>query len=62
MLQGTALEADFPLERLATTTEGLSGSDLKERCRNAAMVPVREYMKATGGDRELIEKGRYDVS
>lgn len=62
MLKGTALEADFPLGRLATETEGLSGSDLKEICRNAAMAPVREYMKSTGGDRTILEKGREEVS
>jgi len=58
MLEGTALEADFPLEKLAMRTEGSSGSDLKEICRNAAMVPVREYMKSAGGDRKVLEKGR----
>jgi len=58
MLNGTSLVPDFPLDRLAFRTEGLSGSDLKEVCRNAAMMPVREYMKKADGDRELLEKDR----
>ena len=32
-------------ETLAGHAEGLSGSDLRELCRNAAMVPVRELMR-----------------
>ncbi len=62
MLNGTSLVPDFPLDRLAFRTEGLSGSDLKEVCRNAAMMPVREYMKKADGDRELLEKDREEVS
>lgn len=62
MLEGTELEEDFPLDILAVRAEGLSGSDLKEMCRNAAMVPVREYMKEAGGDREVLEKSRDKVN
>lgn len=50
MLKETDLEIDFPLDELARGTDGLSGSDLKELCRNAAIVPVREYMKKLEGD------------
>jgi SpoVK/Ycf46/Vps4 family AAA+-type ATPase len=50
MLRETELEIDFPLDELARQTDGLSGSDLKELCRNAAMTPVREYMKRVEGD------------
>ncbi len=66
MLNGTSLVPDFPLDRLAFRTEGLSGSDLKEVCRNAAMMPVREYMKkAERRSRALGEgqgRGEYDPS
>jgi SpoVK/Ycf46/Vps4 family AAA+-type ATPase len=33
------------MNRLVNETEGLSGSDLKELCRAAAMAPVREFLR-----------------
>ena len=38
-------EANFDLEFIARTTEGMSGSDLKELCRDAAMMPMREFLR-----------------
>ena len=35
----------FDLDYIAKLTAGMSGSDIKEACRDAAMAPVREYMK-----------------
>ncbi|KAF9646709.1 AAA-domain-containing protein [Thelephora ganbajun] len=58
MLRETELEVDFPLDDLAQRTDGLSGSDLKELCRNAAMSPVREYMKRMEGDPTALTKMR----
>lgn len=49
MLAETQVEEGFGWELLAGATEKLSGSDLKELCRNAAMAPVREYLKERGG-------------
>jgi len=60
MLKDTPLEPAFPLQTLAERALGLSGSDLKELCRNAAMVPVREYVRETGENRELLEKGQLE--
>lgn len=48
MLSHTKLASGFSIEELARRTDGLSGSDLKETCRNAAMVPVREFMREKG--------------
>ncbi|KAL5519773.1 hypothetical protein ACEPAG_1433 [Sanghuangporus baumii] len=58
MLKGTKLVPEFSLELLADRTAGLSGSDLKELCREAAMKPVREFLKEAGGDRDVLEKSR----
>lgn len=35
----------FDLDYVARVTAGMSGSDLKEACRDAAMVPMREYIR-----------------
>jgi SpoVK/Ycf46/Vps4 family AAA+-type ATPase len=43
--------AHFNIDYLSRVMAGLSGSDIKEACRDAAMVPVREYI------REQREKG-----
>ena len=37
---------DFNIDYVARVTAGMSGSDIKELCRDAAMVPVREYIRA----------------
>ncbi|PMD23211.1 AAA-domain-containing protein [Hyaloscypha hepaticicola] len=36
---------NFDIEYLTRVMAGMSGSDIKEACRDAAMVPVREFMK-----------------
>lgn len=58
MLSDTTLADDFDMSALVRKTDGLSGSDLKELCRNAAMVPVREYVRKHGesGSKEEFEK------
>ncbi|KAL8693038.1 MAG: hypothetical protein Q9218_002054 [Villophora microphyllina] len=46
VLKDTRIDKDnFDLEYLVRTTAGLSGSDLKEACRDAAMSPVRELIR-----------------
>ena len=61
MLKETELNVEFPMDELARQTDGLSGSDLKELCRNAAMVPVREYMKKMEGDSTAMEEIKSQV-
>ncbi|KAF2275646.1 AAA-domain-containing protein [Westerdykella ornata] len=46
VLRGTKIdEGDFDLDTLVRLSAGLSGSDIKEACREAAMGPVREAIR-----------------
>lgn len=46
ILRDTKMDrANFDLDYLVRVSAGMSGSDIKEACRDAAMGPVREYIK-----------------
>lgn len=46
VLQETRTDPEFfNIDYIAKVTAGMSGSDIKEACRDAAMAPVREYMR-----------------
>ncbi|KAI9011191.1 P-loop containing nucleoside triphosphate hydrolase protein [Gaertneriomyces semiglobifer] len=49
LLKGTPLDSDFDIQELVVRTAGFSGSDLKELCRNAAMMPVRDAIREFDG-------------
>lgn len=52
VLGDTKRDPEFNIDYIAKVTAGMSGSDIKEACRDAAMVPVREYIRerrASGG-------------
>ena len=40
------ISPDIDLSQLAGETEGFSGSDLRELCRNACVYIVRDYMRS----------------
>ncbi|KAI9331784.1 P-loop containing nucleoside triphosphate hydrolase protein [Zopfochytrium polystomum] len=40
------MDPSFDLDQLVARTEGLSGSDLRELCSNAALAPLREALRA----------------
>ncbi|KAK9422457.1 putative AAA+ ATPase domain-containing protein [Seiridium unicorne] len=62
ILKDTKTDAShFNVEYVARVTQGMSGSDIKEACRDAAMVPVREYIrehKASGNAISSIDPKR----
>jgi len=46
ILRGTKIDTqNFDLDYLVRVSAGMSGSDIKEACRDAAMGPVREYIR-----------------
>lgn len=50
MLSTTKIDPKFDYQKLVQKTAGFSGSDLKEACRNASMLPLREYLRGKGSD------------
>jgi len=62
MLASTPLDPSLTISLLARTTEGLSGSDLREVCRNAAMAPVREYVRQNGSDPAAMARAQSEAS
>ena len=55
ILRDTRLDSErFDIDYLVRVTAGMSGSDIKEACRDAAMVPVREYIREK---RQLLGAG-----
>jgi SpoVK/Ycf46/Vps4 family AAA+-type ATPase len=61
MLREIQLAPGFPLRALAEYSRGKSGSDLKELCRNAAMLPVRELVRKANGDFARLAQSQKEV-
>jgi SpoVK/Ycf46/Vps4 family AAA+-type ATPase len=61
MLRDVQLAPGFPMRALAECSRGKSGSDLKELCRNAAMLPVRELVRKANGDFARLAQGQKEV-
>lgn len=45
MLKDAQLDGSFDIDEVARRTAGMSGSDIREACRNAAMAATREYIR-----------------
>lgn len=45
ILQNEPIADDVDITKIAKSTEGFSGSDLRELCRNASVYRVRDYMR-----------------
>lgn len=51
----------FDMDYVAKVTAGMSGSDIKEACRDAAMIPMREYIRehrASGAPMAKVDPSR----
>jgi SpoVK/Ycf46/Vps4 family AAA+-type ATPase len=54
ILRGTKIDTkNFDIDYLVRISAGMSGSDIKEACRDAAMGPVREYIRRKKADGSL---------
>ena len=51
-------QANFDLDYLVRVMAGLSGSEMKEACRDAAMVPVREMIQAQRKNGQKMDQVR----
>lgn len=49
LLRDIPLDPSLDLDELAANTNGMSGSDLKELCRQAAGMPIKEQMRRIKG-------------
>ncbi|KAI2619972.1 AAA-domain-containing protein [Hypoxylon sp. NC1633] len=61
ILKDSKTDPSFNIEYIARVTAGMSGSDIKEACRDAAMAPVREYIRehrASGSSMSAIDPSR----
>ncbi|KIK85956.1 hypothetical protein PAXRUDRAFT_831938 [Paxillus rubicundulus Ve08.2h10] len=56
ILKDTQLDPSLSIRVLAAQTTGFSGSDLRELCRSAAMVPVRECIRQMAHNDEALKK------
>lgn len=61
MLRDVPLVPGFPMRNVAERAMGKSGSDLKELCRNAVMMPVREFIHDAKGDVARLARGQEEV-
>ncbi|XP_014283058.1 outer mitochondrial transmembrane helix translocase [Halyomorpha halys] len=56
VMSGEPLADNVDLSAIAAHTEGFSGSDLKELCRNASLYRVRDYVANTQFSEKLKER------
>lgn len=61
LLKDSPIDPEFNLNQLVHNTAGLSGSDLKELCRDAAMNAMREYIKKNFKDGQKLNNEEVKV-
>ena len=55
------LEENINWDFVVNKTEGFSGADMSNICREAAMMPLRRKLKASGIDVDKIDELRKEI-
>ena len=54
-------EPNINFDEIVTKTNGFSGADMSSLCREAAMMPLRRKLKASGIDFDRIDELRREI-
>lgn len=60
-MKGLEVEDDIDWDLIVDKTEGYSGADLSNVCREAAMMPLRRKLKANGININEIDQLRKEI-
>jgi katanin p60 ATPase-containing subunit A1 len=60
-MKGLEVEDGIAWDHIVQSTEGYSGADMSNICREAAMMPLRRRLKASGIDVDAIDELRKQI-
>ena len=60
-LKEVEVDSDIDWDLIVKSTEGFSGADMSNICREAAMMPLRRRLKASGIDVDAIDQLRKEI-
>lgn len=60
-MKGLDVDDDIDWNYIVSKTEGYSGADMSNICREAAMMPLRRKLKASGIDVNAIDQLRKEI-
>jgi katanin p60 ATPase-containing subunit A1 len=60
-LKGLEVEPNIDYDGIVSATNGYSGADMTNICREAAMMPLRRRLKASGIDFDMIDELRKEI-
>ena len=60
-MKGLDMDSDIDWAHIVKMTEGFSGADMSNICREAAMMPLRRRLKSSGVDVDRIDELRKEI-